>query len=444
MRGIVLLGIAVLAHGQYKAVNPKVAKIVGEVSEERITATLKKLESFGTRQISSRQDDPNGGVGAARKWIYEQFKSYSPRLEVSYDQYRLKAVAGANSRVPKDVDLYNIVAVLPGTIHKEQRVYVTAHYDTIQIAARTGAALAEGQAAPVADMDAPSPGVTDDGSGTACVMELARIMSQYEFDKTLVFVTFAGEEEGLLGASLYAAKAKKENQNIEALLNNDIIGSDVSGSGRTENRRVNVYSTDPLDSGPRTVARYFKEIAERYVPSMGVNLVFREDRVGRGGDHTPFAIEGFPAVRITTPQEDYSHQHTPTDTFEFTSVPYTARVTRLNGAVAASLAWAPTAPETMDNRTLLLTRGQSTYDAMLRWKHTPEPDLLGYVVVVRATTAPYWEREVFIPSGNEYTMTDVNIDEFVIGVKAVDREGNESLVSPYVPNPRPKRVVETY
>ena len=199
----------------------KCAKIVGEVSEERITATLKKLESFGTRQISSRQDDPNGGVGAARKWIYEQFKSYSPRLEVSYDQYRLKAVAGANSRVPKDVDLYNIVAVLPGTIHKEQRVYVTAHYDTIQIAARTGAALAEGQAAPVADMDAPSPGVTDDGSGTACVMELARIMSQYEFDKTLVFVTFAGEEEGLLGASLYAAKAKKENQNIEALLNND-------------------------------------------------------------------------------------------------------------------------------------------------------------------------------------------------------------------------------
>ncbi len=455
---------ALTLSAQYKAVNPQVAKIVGDVSEERITEILKKLEGFGTRNIFSTQDDATRGVGAARKWIYEQFRSYSPKLEVSYDQYRLKKDESRGSRILNDVDLYNVVAVLPGTVNKEQRIIISGHYDTVAFVRPPGAAPAGpgetpggtnggGTPPPPRDPNADAPGVTDDGSGTACVMELARILSQYEFEKTLVFVAFAGEEMGLLGSTLYAEKVHKANQKIEAVLNNDIIGSDVSGNGRAENRRVSVFSEDPQDSSSRQLARYIREIGERYVPSMKVDPVFRADRFGRGGDHTPFNQEGFAAVRFSTPVENFANQHSITDTFANTSASYIARVTKVNGAVAASLALAPRSPETtaIGERNgqrvpqLLLTRGRTRYDAQIRWKHdNPEPDLAGYVVLMRSTTAPYWEREIFVGNVLEYTLPDVSIDEVVFGIKAIDKDGNESLVSPYVQAPRAKRKIEIY
>ncbi len=452
------------APAQYRAINPQVAKIVSEVSEEHIAETLKKLEGFGTRNIFSSQDDPVRGVGAARKWIYDQFRSYSPRLEVSYDQYRLKKDDSRGSRVTSDVDLYNVVAVLPGSTNKEQRIIVSGHYDTVNLqrapgappnapgdAAGTGAG--NGPPQPPRDPNIDAPGVTDDGSGTACVMELARVLSQYQFEKTLVFVTFAGEEMGLLGSTLYAKKARETGMNIEAVLNNDIIGSDVAGNGRIDNRRLNVFSEDPQDSPSRQLARYIREIGERYVPSVVVDPVFRADRFGRGGDHTPFNLEGFAAVRFSTPSENFNNQHSATDTFANTSPSYIAHATKVNGAVAASLAWAPKSPETTETverngrkmTNLRLTRGRSRYDAQLRWKNEkPEPDLAGYVVLMRSTTAPYWEREIFVGNVTEYTLADVSIDDLVFGVKAVDKEGNESLASAYVQAPREKRTILVY
>lgn len=447
---------AVTASAQYKAVNPQVSKVVSEVSEQRIAEILKKLESFGTRNIYSSQDDPKRGVGAARKWIYEQFRSYSPRLEVSYDQYRLKKDESRGSRIPQDTDLYNVIAVLPGTTNAEQRVLITGHYDTVNNARAPGAPPpAPGDPAPTTprDPNIDAPGVTDDGSGTACVMELARVLSQYQFEKTIVFVAFAGEEMGLLGSTLYAEKAKTLNQKIEAVINSDIIGSDIGGDGRTENRRVNIFSEDPIDSPSRQIARYMKEIGERYVPSMNVDPVFRADRFGRGGDHTPFNQEGFAAVRVSTPVENFTNQHSPTDTFANTSPSYIANVTRVNGAVAASLAWAPKSPQTTEQverngqkvTSLLLTRGQSRYDALLKWKNpNPEADLAGYVVLIRKTTAPFWEREVYVGNVNEYLMPNVSIDEIVLGVKAIDKDGNESLTSAYVQPPRVKRTIAIY
>jgi len=454
---------AVVLSAQYKTPNPQVAKIVSQVDEQHIADILKKLESFGTRNILSTQDNPTRGVGAARKWIYEQFQSYSPKLEVSFDQYKLKKIEGRASRVPRDVDLYNVVAVLPGTTNKEERIIISGHYDTIVMGRPTGAPATgapaaaagpgEGGAVPMRDPDLDAPGVTDDASGTACVMELARILSQYEFEKTLVFIAFAGEEEGLLGSSLYAEKAHAAGQKIEAVLNNDIIGSDVSGSGRAENRRVSIFSEDPDDSPSRELARYIRDVGERYLPAMRVDTIFRADRFGRGGDHTPFNQEGFAAVRLSSPQENFANQHTVTDTFANTSVPYITLVTKVNGAAAASLAWAPKAPLTANVTerngqkvtTLLLTRGQSRYDAALKWKsEAPEADLLGYAVVWRSTTAPYWEHEVFVGKATDYTLPDVSIDELVFGVKAIDKDGNESLVAPYVQAPRAKRKVETY
>src|SRR5579885_1770652 len=261
-----LLAGSLTVNAQYKALNPQIAKIVSEVSEQKIAANLKTLEGFGTRNIFSSQDNPTRGVGAARKWIYDQFRSYSPRLEVSYDQYRLKKDTTRGSRIQDDVDLYNVVAVLPGTSNKEQRIVISGHYDTVNLGRPAGAPPPQPGDAPPAgprDPNIDAPGVTDDGSGTACVMELARILSQYEFEKTIVFVAFAGEEEGLIGSSLYARKARTENQIIDGVLNNDIIRSEVSGNGRIDNSTLWIFSDDPADSASRELARYSKEVSER-------------------------------------------------------------------------------------------------------------------------------------------------------------------------------------
>ena len=446
---------ASFAQAPTSRLNPLVAKVAEGVSEERIAATMKKLEGFGTRYVMSQKDNPTHGIGAAQRWIFDELKSYSPRLEVSYDDFTAKK----SLRIPHDVDLSNIVAVLPGTINKDRYVIVSGHYDSIASRRAPGQPQPTGdQPPPPLDPETPAPGVADDASGVAAVMELARVMSQYEFDKSVVFIAFSAEETGLNGSTAYAQKAKARNMQIEAVLNNDIIGSEVAGNGRTANNRLRVFAEGPEDSPARALARYTKEIAERYLPSMTVDLVFRRDRFGRGGDHTPFVREGFAAVRLTTPSENYANQHSATDTFANASAPYTTRVARMNGAVLASLALAPkppvvtrppaprrasgdeaaptdaAAPVARGTGRVppLLTRGKSGYDAALHWlAPDPEPDLAGYAVVIRATTSPVWEREIYVGNVTEYTIPDLSIDDIVIGVKAIDKDGNQSLVSAY-------------
>jgi hypothetical protein len=456
--------------------NPAVKQVVDEVSEERIAANMKKLESFGTRFVGSEQDSPDHGIGAAQRWIVEQFKSYSPRLQVSLDPFSVKK----SQRLPKDVDLNNVVAVLPGTVDKDRYVIVGGHYDSIAIRRAAGQAAQANDDGPrsPAEQDPAAPGVSDDASGTAAVMELARVMSQHEYDKSIVFICFSAEEIGLNGSRNYATKAKENKMQIEAVLNNDIIGTDASGDGRSASNRLRIFSDGPEDSPARSLARYVKEIGERYIPSMTVDLVFRRDRFGRGGDHTSFAREGFAAVRFTTPSENYANQHSATDTFANSSPAYAARVTRVNGAVLASLALAPKPPvvtrpmgargggqgagqsagggaSTEAGRGAPaegaapaagrggpgggrrpmgpgLSRGPSGYDAALRWANpTPEPDLAGYAVVIRSTTSAFWEREIYVGNVTEYLMPNLSIDDVVIGVKAIDKDGNPSLVSAY-------------
>ncbi len=450
-----------------KALHPQVQKIVEGVSEARIRAIIEKLVSFGTRNTMSNQDDPVRGVGAARQWIFNEFRSYSPRLEVRFDKYRVKK---QGQRIFKDVDLYNVIAVLPGKRYPETQVFLSAHYDTLNLGTRpAGASAGPGtESAGAGDRasqpaltpeqyeknaELPAPGACDDGSGTAAVMEFARVMSQYEFDKTLVFVAFAGEEQGLVGASLLAAKSHRENQVIEAVLNNDIIGTDTAGNGRMSNNSVNVYSDEAADSPSQQLSRYVWEIGQRYIPSLRVDTIFMQDRLGRGGDHTPFQWEGYAAVRISTPNENYAHQHRATDTLENMSVPYTTRVARLNGAVAASLALAPKAPVvTREPRAAaattpvlgarrpgpMITRGQG-YDAVLQWRAAdPDDNIKGYTIVIRPTTAPYWEQEIYAGKVTQLILKDVSIDDAKFGVKAIGADGSESLVTPYVYPARPK------
>jgi Zn-dependent M28 family amino/carboxypeptidase len=353
-------------------------------------------------------------------------------------------------RIFRDLDLVNVVAVLPGTTQPEKRVIVSGHYDSIDmIRTAAGTPAAEGDPPPLDNeksADALAPGASDDASGTAVVMELARVMSQYQFEKTIVFVAFAGEELGLVGSSLYAARAKQRNEQIEAVLNNDIVGNDVTGDGRGASGYVHVFSDEPADSLSRELARYVRECGQRYVPG------FRADRFSRGGDHTPFAASGFAAVRFTTPAENLGAQHTPNDTFDKTSPAYPAQVARVNGAALASLALAPSAPVVTRVATTgankgralpNLARGKSQYDAVLRWKdEKPAADLAGYAVVMRSTTAPFWDHQIFVGKVNEYTMTGLSIDDIVLGVKAIDTDGNESLVSAYVTPPYQVKPIE--
>jgi hypothetical protein len=423
--------------------NPVVTKIMGQVSTERIEETMRKLASFGTRGNFSAVDEEGHGIGAARRWLSAQFETASPRLKVRMDTYKVKK----QPRVFKDVEIVNVVAVLPGTRYPERQILVSGHYDSLGRLPRPPAKAGEAPKPLTLEEEekraaAPAPGVSDDASGVAAVLELARVLSPYEFDKTLVFVAFAGEEIGLVGSRLHSQRAKAEKQVIEAVFNNDIIGTEVSGDGRRINRAVRIFSADPGDSVSRQLAGYVRDVGGRYYPRMEPWLIFRPDRFGRGGDHSPFAAQGFAAVRFTSAVENYAHQHSDSDTLENASAEYTANVARLEAAVAASLAMAPkpvdpTMTRTVGGRTVALPdigRGMSSYDTVLRWKD-PEPaaDLAGYAVVMRATTAPYWEREIFVGKETSYTLEGVDMDNYVFGVKAIDVEGNESVVSVFVP-----------
>lgn len=464
---ICMLLLAVCAFGQAppNAINPEIAKIVEEVSGARIGANLRKLESFGTRYVLSAADHPTRGIGAARRWIREEFASYSPRLEVSEQIVHVKK----GPRLSRDVDVANVIAVLPGEVHPDRYVLITAHYDSVnqkrkpvqsdkeRIADLVEKGMVEAEAAryvqlfpgeeslgeldpEATEAQTEAPGVTDNGSGTAAVMELARVMSRHEFDKSLVFIAFASEEISLDGSKAYAAEAESKRMRIEGVFNNDIIGSIAAGNGRVDDRTVRMFAEGPDDSPGRALLRYAKLMGERYAPSMHVEMIFRRDRFGRGGDHTSFQARGFPAVRITTPSENYENQHTATDTFANTSVPYAARVAKINAAAAANLALAPSAPitnfefhsgERKGDRTPMLNRGKSGYDASLRWM--PDDDqVAGYAVVFRQTTSPDWEREIWVGNVTRFTIADFSIDDTVIGVKAVDQDGNQSPVAAYL------------
>jgi Zn-dependent M28 family amino/carboxypeptidase len=317
--------------------DPVIKKIVSEVSPDRIAADVKTLAGFETRGNYSDPNQKTRGIGAARRWIFAQLHGYSQRLEVSYDVEKKGAT-----------EIVSVVAVLPGAAEPEKRMIVGAHYDSINLRV-TGDKAAE----------APAPGADDDASGTAVVLELARVMSQYHFRKTIVFVAFAGEELGFVGSTRYALQAKANHEQIEAVFNNDIVGSDVTGepssgtgialndiggadddtggSGETGSR-LRIYSPEPADSPSRRIARYIKDAAQRYVPALQIELILRSDRYTRGGDQIPFQQNGFAAVRLTSASENLISQHTASDTPDRVSPTFTANVARANGAAIAGLA----------------------------------------------------------------------------------------------------------
>lgn len=404
----------------------RIVAMIDAVSAERLGATVARLAGFETRHVFSATDRTDRGIGAARQWIFDEFTRMSPRLQVSFDTYQ---IAQQGQRLTRDFELRNVMAVLPG--RSSRRVYVSGHYDTVARAeASPGFNWAEG--------DNPAPGANDDGSGTALVMELARVLAQsgVEFDATLVFIALAGEEQGLVGAAVHARKAAEDSVRIDAVLNNDIIGGGIGGSGLANTRALRVFSEGPEDSPSRQLARYIHRLAARYVPAHEVRLVARHDRFGRGGDHTAFNQYGFAGVRFTETHENYAKQHTINDTVDGVDPEYLARNARVNVAAAAGLALAPPAPSStpVPQCRPSLGRGRTGYDATLRW--CPSAGAVGYRVVWRTTWTMDWEHERVVGNVTEFSLPDVSIDDYVFGVAAIGADGNESLVTAYVNPPR--------
>lgn len=464
----VLLGVvfgSAVAAQPTPDVDPRVARLVSAVSEERLAALVKTLQGFETRHTLSSSGRPGRGVAAAADWIAEELRRSSPRLQVSVDTYDVPA---QGQRVVRDVTLRNVMAVLPG--RSARRIYVSAHYDSLArrprpvpsatdggTAARgTGAGQATG--VPAAgpsrqeasggfdwgDADGFAPGANDDGSGTALVMELARVFagSGLEFDATLVFIAFAGEEQGLVGAKLHAQRAEAEGYVIDAVYNNDIVGNAVGGQGRIDSGSVRVFSEGPEDSPSRQLARFIRRQAARYVPGHVVRLIARHDRFGRGGDHTAFNQHGYAAVRVTEANEHYARQHTVEDTFEGVSAAYLAQNARVNAAAVAVQALAPPAPRVNDERGRpMLDRQPSGYDARLRWGASP--GAVAYRVFWREAWTPDWQHEMLVGNVTEVVLPGVSIDDYVFGVAAVGPQGHESAVAAYVNPPRAEVTIRT-
>jgi hypothetical protein len=434
------------ARGQGAApVDPEIGRIVAQIRAQNIERTINALVSFGTRNTLSVQDDPKRGIGAARDWLAVEFGRISQetggRLKVEQQSF----VQPVGARVPRPTRLTNVVATLPGTdsASAQRVIIVSGHYDSMCTS-------------PTNAVD-DAPGANDDASGSAAVLEMARVMSHYKFRATLVFMCVAGEEQGLLGSTYFAEQAKQQNMPIEAMLTNDIIGNTLGGNGVHDNRTVRLFSEGistletPAeartrqsvggedDSISRQLARFLKETGERYVRNMRVALVSRRDRYGRGGDHIPFTERGYAAVRFTEPNENYHHQHQNVrveggieygDLAKFVDFPYVANVARINAAGIAAMALAPAPPQGVGIVTSRLTN-----DTDLRWTAGADTEIVGYEVVWRATTAPTWTHARSVGKVAAYTVAGLSKDDYFFGVRAIDKQGHRSPVA----FPRPSR-----
>ncbi|MFQ6673272.1 MAG: M28 family metallopeptidase [Fidelibacterota bacterium] len=395
----------------------RIERILQQILPAEIEENLRTLVAFGTRHSLSDTSSDARGIGAARRWIYDTFKGYSAasggRLRVEWDHF---AVQGR--RLPGPTDMVNVVAVLPGTHSQaKNRIYVTSgHYDSRNSDPMDG----QGDA----------PGANDDGSGTVVVMELARVLSQYPFDATLVFMAVAGEEQGLYGSRHWAEKGRQQGLNVEAMITNDVVGGGRGGNGILDLETLRCFSAGPADSPHRQLARYAARHVRAYLPPFSLQLIFRQDRYRRGGDHMSFMEAGYPAVRLTEAHENYDHQHqnvrqeggkTYGDLMDFVNVDYIANVARANAVILASLAMGPAAP-----RNVTIT-GAVQNDTRISWEHLEEGAT--YEVLVRETTAPQWQKQVPAGSGTASVLKGIAVDNYVFGVRAVNEDGFVSTVT---------------
>lgn len=439
------LTFSVFAQKSKEKPNAEIQKMLREISAENLENSVRKLVSFGTRNTLSEQDNPARGIGAARDWIFSEMQKISDDCGncLAVEKQTFLQQPTQNKRVLEPTNLTNVIATLKGATSPERIYVVSGHYDSM--------------CSSPSDAKCDAPGANDDASGTAAVIELARVMSKRKFDATVIFMTVPGEEQGLLGAAYFAEQAKQKNWNIEGMFTNDIIGGVTSYKNSPDRKKVRVFSEGvPSDETPeqartrisvggendsssRQLARFIKEQSDRYLKDFSVWMIYRRDRYLRGGDHIPFLERGFTAVRITESNEDYTHQHQNIrtengvfygDTIEFVDFDYVANVTKVNLISLASLALAPAKPKNVGIVTTRLTN-----DTDLKWDANTDADLAGYEVVWRDTTASVWTSSRFVGNVLTFTAKEMSKDNYFFGVRAVDKDGNKSPVV----YPRPMR-----
>lgn len=434
----VILSMSISAQQQIK--DPEISQYVKQVSKDSLRANIEKLVSFGTRHTMSSTTDPNKGIGAARNWVLSKFRSYAEksngRMEVFLQNTYLQP---DGKRISKPTNLGNAVALLKGTDPNDKRIIIiSGHLDS--------------RVSDVMNAESLAPGANDDGSGVAAVIESARILSESKFTATILFVAVSGEEQGLLGAKMLADKAKAENWEITAVLNNDMIGnnsfdapknsgkpklrvfSDGFSAFETEKNAAGIRNLGlENDGAARQLARYVKETGERYVKNIEIKLIYRNDRFLRGGDHTPFVNNGFTAVRLTDYYENYDHQHQDVrtennkkfgDLIEFMDFEYLKTNTAVNVAVLTNLA--KSAPGPVNVRMDVKELSNST---RLSWEKPTSGKVKGYHIMIRETDSAVWTERIFTSE------TSISIpyskDNFIFAVQTVSNSGNESL--PVIP-----------
>jgi len=415
----------------------KIEQMVDEVSSKNIEAIVRKLVSFKTRHTLSDTTSKTEGIGAARNWIKAEMEQYAKasggRMHVEFDTF----TQPAGGRIDKPTVLKNVLAILKGTDPNDKRIYiVSGHYDS--------------RVNDVMDAKSVAPGAVDDASGTAVSMEIARVMAKQSFPATIIFMAVAGEEQGLNGSTNVAKRAKAENWAVDAMLNNDIVGNTHGmETNLKDNRSVRVFSEGvpstvagnekalaalignggENDSPSRELARYIKEVGERYVSQLDVKLIYRRDRFLRGGDHTPFLQQGFTAVRFTEMNEDFTRQHQNVrvengvdygDKPDFADYDYIQKVARMNLSVLANLALAPAEPQNVG-----ITTSGLTNKSTLKWEAPAEGKKPAcYYVLMRETISPYWEKKFYV---TDTTATlDYSKDNYFFAVQSVDADGHES------------------
>jgi hypothetical protein len=418
----------------------EIAAMVKEISPDSLKAYITKLVSFGTRSTLSSTSDKQRGIGAAREWVVQRLKDFAKNSNGRMTAYvDTTTIPADGRRVDVATNLGNAMAILKGTDPNDDRIYIiSGHLDS--------------RVTDVMNRTADAPGANDDGSGVAAVMECARIMSKHLFPATVIFVAVSGEEQSLLGSTFLANEAKSKNWNIDAMLNNDIMGSNNSNETNIiDNTKLRVFSEgiSVLDTGrvlsnvrslglendsrSRQLARYVKEIGERYVDNLEVVMIYRSDRFLRGGDHTPFLQKGYAAVRLTEMNENYNHQHQDLrsdkgivygDLPEFMDFEYLRKNTGVNLASLANLAKAPSMPQDVRVEVRNLTNSTT-----LNWKAPKNGKTQAYYILMRETTSPVWQKKIFT---SETTITlPYSKDNYFFAVQSINDTGNESL--PVVP-----------
>jgi hypothetical protein len=416
--------------------DPEIKKMITEVQAKNLEATVNKLVSFGTRHTLSDTKSKTRGIGAAQTWVKSEFDKYAlasdGRLTATIDYFTIKA---DGRRIATDSQLGNVMATLKGTDPTDDRVLIiSGHLDS--------------RVTDVMNTKSDAPGANDDGSGVAAVMELAKVMSKRSFPSTIIFVAVTGEEQGLYGSRHLAELAKEENWNIVAMLNNDMIGNSLSsGTNLRDNTKVRVFSeaTPYLeteeeakmrkltnrdnDSPSRLLARYIKTVTDQYVDQLEINLVYRNDRFLRGGDHTPFSQNGFSAVRFCEMNENFEHQHQDLrtenavkygDLPEFMDFEYLRKIAASNLATLSNLASAPKAPTNVGIEVKDLTNFST-----LVWTAPEGKKVYGYQLLIRETSETNWQKSIFV------TDTKATIpyskDNFLFAVQTIDELGHASL-----------------